>query len=144
MRRKIFAWEPWFFLAFGLFHLHRVWGLLDRASYAVFWTSVLENKGIIYFALMGILAVLCVVGMITFVKNRRNNGWWRWIYLFGGAYLLFDLFAIAVDLKFWHKLLLWMFDTTSVYWNVVWLFFVLLGAFSFVVGCKLLLERKGE
>ena len=61
--------------------------------------------------------------------------------MFGGAYLLFDLFAIAVDLKFWHKLLLWMFDITSVYWNVVWLFFVLLGAFSFVVGCKLLLER---
>ena len=140
--KKILVWEPWFFMAFGLFHLHRIWGLIDRNSYAGFWMSVLENKGLFYFVLMGILAMLCILGVVTFVQNRHNNYWWRWIYLFGGSYVLFDLFAIAVGLEFWNRLLLWMFDVNSIYWNAVWLFFVLLGGFVFVLGIKLLIQRN--
>ena len=142
MEKKILIWEPWFFIAFGLFHLHRIWGLIDRNSYAGFWIGVLEDKGLFYFVLMGILAILCVLGIITFVRNRHNNYWWRWIYLFGGVYVLFDLFAIAVGLKFWNKLLLWMFDVNSKYWTVIWLFFILLGGFVFVLGIKLLTQRN--
>ncbi|MBD5093175.1 MAG: hypothetical protein HDT26_02585 [Subdoligranulum sp.] len=142
MEKKVFVWEPWFFIAFGLFHLHRIWGLVDRRSYAGFWIGVLENKGPFYFACMGILAVLCILGIATFIKNYNRNYWWRWIYLFGGAYLLFDLFAIATGLAFWNKLLLWMFDETSVYWNAIWSFFILLGAFVFGLGVKLLIQRK--
>ena len=56
----------------------------------------------------------------------------------GGIYVLFDLFAIAVGLEFWNRLLLWMFDANSTYWNVVWLFFILLGGFVFLLGIKLL------
>ena len=142
MEKKISAWEPWFFIVFGLFHLHRIWGLIDRNSYAEFWMKLLENKGLLYFILMGILAALCVIGVITFFQNRNNNYWWRWIYLFGGFYVLFDLFAIAVGLEFWNKLLLWMFDVNSIYWNVIWSFFVLLGGFVFVLGFKLWIQRK--
>lgn len=47
---------------------------------------------------------------------RGNNYWWRWIYLF---------------------------DVDSIYWNAVWSFFVLLGGFSFLLGMKLLEQRKG-
>ncbi len=32
-KKKILAFEPWFFIFFGLFHLHRIWGLIDRNSY---------------------------------------------------------------------------------------------------------------
>lgn len=142
--KKILAYEPWFFMFFGLFHLHRIWGLIDRISYAEFWMGLLEQKGIIYFGLMGILAVLCVLGIITFFKNRRSNYWWRWIYLFGGAYVLFDLFAIAVGLEIWHKLLLLMFDVNSPYWNAIWSMFILLGGFVFVLGIKLLAQRKRQ
>ena len=142
MEKKVFAWEPWFFIVFGLFHLHRIWGLIDRNSYAQFWITVLENKGIFYFASMGILTALCIVGISTFIKNKHSNYWWRWIYLFGGVYLLFDLFAIAIGLEFWNKLLLWMFDVTSIYWNAVWSFFILLGTFVFVLGIKLLSQRR--
>ena len=63
--------------------------------------------------------------------------------MFGGAYLLLDLFAIAIGLEFWNRLLLWMFDTTSIYWNFVWSFFIVLGGFVFLLGIKLLLKRKG-
>lgn len=93
---------------------------------------------------MGILALLCILGVATFVKNKKNNYWWRWIYLFGGAYLLFDLLAIAIGLEFWKHLLLWMFDTASIYWNFVWSFFILLGGFVFLLGIKLLPKRKDK
>lgn len=142
MKKKILIWEPWFFIAFGLFHLHRIWALIDRNSYAGFWMGILENKGLFYFALMGALTILCILGVITFAQNWNNNYWWRWIYLFGGSYVLFDLFAIAVGLEFWNKLLLLMFDVNSTYWNFVWLFFILLGGFVFLLGIKLLMQRK--
>lgn len=142
VKKTILVWEPYFFMAFGLFHLHRVWGLIDRSSYAEFWIGVLENKGLFYFGLMGLLAAFCILGMITFVRNLHNNYWWRWIYLLGGVYVLFDLFAIAAGLEFWNRLLRWMFDVKSSYWNIVWMFFVLLGGFSFVWGVKLLIQRN--
>lgn len=142
MKKQIFVWEPVFFMAFGLFHLHRIWGLIDRNSYAGFWIHVLNHKGPFYFALMGTLAVLCILGIVTFARNRHNNYWWRWVYLFGGVYVLFDLFAIASGLKFWNRLLLWMFDVKSVYWNWVWLFFVALGGFAFCLGVILLVQRS--
>ena len=140
--KRILAYEPWFFIFFGLFHLHRIWGLIDRNSYAKFWIGVLEEKGLFYYGLMGILAVLCILGIITFFKNRNNNYPWRWIYLFGGAYVLFDLFAIAVGLEFWLKLLLWMFDVNAPNWNLLWSFFILLGGFVFALGIKIAVQRK--
>lgn len=140
--KKIYSFEPCFFLFFGLFHLHRIWGLIDRQAYAAFWIGVMEKRGIFYFLLMGILAVLCVLGMVTFFANLRRNYWWRWIYIFGGGYLLFDLFAITTGLRFWHELILAMFDVTASYWNLLWGGFVVLGGGVFVLGC-LLLKRVG-
>lgn len=73
MEKKVFAWEPWFFMAFGLFHLHRIWGLIDRNSYAEFWIGVLEEKGAFYFVSMGILAALCILGITAFVKKQAQQ-----------------------------------------------------------------------
>ncbi len=58
--------------------------------------------------------------------------------MLGGVYVLFDLFAIATGLKFWHELLLKMFDISSPYWNVIWSMFVLLGGAAFILGFILL------
>ena len=142
--KKIYAWEPWFFLVFGVFHMHRIWALVARESYASFWMGIMEEKGAFYFILMGILAILCLLGIITFVRERKNNYWWRWIYLCGGAYLLFDLFAIATGMEFWKKLLDVMFDTNSPYWNLIWGFFILLGTAVFVLGIKLLRKSRSD
>ena len=141
-KSKIEIYEPWFFIFFGLFHLHRLWGLFDRAAYANFWLGIMYKKGVLYYSLMGVLAALCILGIITFIKNLRNNYWWRWIYLFCGSYLLFDLFAIATGLPFWRKLLTMMFDTSSRYWNVLWSFFILLGFAVTSLGIILLKRRK--
>jgi len=59
-------------------------------------------------------------------------------------YLLFDLFVICAKLKFLNELLLWMFDTTSPYWNTIWLIFILLGGFVFFLGIKLFFDYQSE
>lgn len=142
--KHVKAFEPWFFLFFGLFHLHRVWALFDRAGYAAFWMDLMERRGPVYFGLMGLLICLCLLGIVTFFQNRRHNFWWRWIYLLGGGYLLFDLAAIAMDWKLWNRLLHWMFDITMPYWNVLWMGFILLGAGAFALGVGLLKSRSGR
>ena len=142
MKKKIYAWEPYFFMFFELFHLHRIWGLIDRKSYADFWVGLMESKGIMCFVVMILLASLCVLGIITFGKNKGKNYWWRWIYIFGGSYVLFDLFAIAIGLEVWNSLILMMYDINAPYWNVLWLAFILLGGFVFTLGVRLLVQRK--
>ena len=141
---SIHWFEPWFFLLFGLFHLHRVWALADRQGYAAFWLGVLENRGWFYFALMGLLAGLCLAGLWAFVRRRRENVWWRWSYVLGGGYVLWDLFAIAAGLDFWEKLLYSMFDTALPCWDLLWGGFVLLGAGAFVLGLILLARRRRD
>ena len=142
--RKIYWFEPYFFLFFGLFHLHRIWGLIDRSSYAGFWIDTMENRGITYFVLMGILSSLCILGIIIFFKKMRHNYWWRWIYLCGGSYLLFDLFAIATGLEFWHDLIIAMFDINAWYWNILWGGFIILGAAVFVLGVSLMCKTNNN
>ena len=142
--KKIYFFEPWFFLFFGVFHLHRIWGLIDRKSYAEFWLNVMESRGALYFGLMIILSVLSILGIIVFFKELHSNYTWRWIYLCGGAYLLFDLFAIAVGLEFWHDLILMMFDTSAWYWNLLWGGFIILGGLVFVLGISLLVKRNAR
>lgn len=144
-KEKIYCYEPWFFILFGIFHLHRIWGLVDRQAYASFWLNVMSERGSFYYSLMGVLAALCVLGIITFARNLHRNDWWRWIYIFGGGYVLFDLFAIATGLEFWQDLLMWMFDVNAGYWNVLWSGFIVMGAAVFVLGCVLLCKmRRGE
>ena len=139
--KRIYSWEPWFFIFFGLFHLHRIWALIERKTYAAFWTEIMKNKGAPYFIIMGILAVLCILGIVTFIHERKANFMWRWIYILGGAYVLFDLFAIASGLELWQKLLAVLFDTASPYWNCIYCFFILLGAIVFILGICLMRKR---
>ena len=134
---KIIWIEPVFFILFGVFHLHRIWAFLDRNSYSNFWLNVMDNRGWFYFSLMGILSVLCISGIALFVKNIGNNKWWRLVYIFGGGYVLFDLFAIFVGFSFWISLLYWMFDVTNHYWYAVWGFFTVIGLSSFIIGLSL-------
>ena len=122
--------------------MHRIWALVDSQSYADFWMGIYEEKGVTYFVLMGLLAGLCILGIVTFIRERKANYLWRWIYIFGGIYVLFDLFAIAIGLEVWQKLLEVMFDITSPYWNIIWGFFILLGTAVFILGIKLMFKRK--
>lgn len=60
--------------------------------------------------------------------------WW-WI---------FDLFAIATGLDFWHDLILAMFDVTVWYWNLLWGGVIAMGGVDFVLKIKLLKIEKNR
>ena len=142
MNSAIKIYEPWFFVFFGIFHLHRIWGLIDRAAYSKFWLTILEQKGIFYYSIMGVLVLLCLMGIFTFFRNIHHNPWWRWIYLLGGGYVPFDLFCIALELEFWRRLLLAMFNTSAPYWNLLWSTFIIMGAACLIWGIVLFSKRK--
>ena len=91
-----------------------------------------------------ILQKWCIVQrIVVFIRERKHSFWWRWIYVGGGGYLLFDLFTIATGLKFWQELLNKMFDVTSPYWNMIWGGFILLGVLVFILGISLLRRANG-
>lgn len=70
MKESIYM-EVLVFIAFSLFYLHRIWGLIARNSYTGFWMDVLD-KGIFYFALTKMLAVLYILG-IALIKNMHRD-----------------------------------------------------------------------
>ena len=137
---KIFWFEPIIFFFFGVFHLHRIWALADRVGYSEYWLSVLENRDLLYFLLVGVLGMLCVAGFVVFIRNTGSNYWWRWFYVLGGGYVLFDLFAILVGLQIWMRLVYAMFDCANPYWNIIWGAFIGLGLVSFILG--ILITKK--
>lgn len=143
--KKIYAFEPLIFIFFGLFHIHRIWGLIDRVSYADFWLDVMYKRGAVYYILMAVLAVSCVAGIAVFIKNRCNNYWWRWVYVFCGGYVLCDLFFISISFGPWLELIKAMFDIGAPYWNILWGGFVALGVLSLALGAYIYyLYRSGK
>jgi len=134
IKSRVYWYEAIFFLFFGVFHLHRIWGLFDKNGYATYWLFVMKDKDIIYYLLMIILITLCIVGIIVFIKSKSNNYWWRWIYIFGAGYVLFDISAITLEISWWNSLLQFMFDVNNPYWNIIWGLFILMGLLSFVLG----------
>lgn len=140
--KDIRGFEPWFFILFGLFHLHRIWGLLDRSGYAGFWMGLLTERGPLYWGLMAAPGGLCLAGLALFFRCFRQRRWWRWAYLLGGGYVLFDLFAIMAGLPAWRRLLGAMFDTGAWYWNGLWGGFSALGGVCLAFGLALLRERR--
>lgn len=133
------------YVFFGVFHLHRIWALVERSSYAKFWLSVLQSRGIIYFILLAIMMLLCLGGFIAFVRNRRYNFWWRYLYLLGGAYVVFDLFAIYFELPVWKEVIYTMFDTSNSNWTLIWGGgFIGMGALSLVLGIRLIMTYMGQ
>lgn len=137
-KAKIYWFEPIVFLFFGVFHLHRIWGLVNRSTYSEYWICVMNDRGFVYLILMIVLSLLCLMGILIFCKNIGKNYWWRWVYLFGGGYVLFDLFAIITKIEIWNKLLLFIFDIKNPYWNVIWGSFIVIGLLSFLLGISII------
>nr|WP_296441763.1 hypothetical protein [uncultured Acetatifactor sp.] len=63
MEQKILGWEL-YFLVFGLFHLHRIWGLIDRNLYADFWIGVMVWCE--FYALESCMVVFILLGSFAF------------------------------------------------------------------------------
>jgi hypothetical protein len=141
-KSRILWFESWVMILFGLFHLHRVWGLINRSDYARFWMGLMNSRGAVYYLITATLFIPCLAGIIVFFSSIKQNYWWRWIYIFGGGYVILDLLSQLFKVEFVIAMLKSMFDTENPYWNVLWGFFVILGGFVFTLGIILECSRR--
>ena len=138
--KKIQLFEPWFFIAFGVFQLHRIWGLIDEKAYIDFWMNTAGQNSIVYYFIIGVLEILCIMGIITFFKNIHSNYRWRWLYFAGAALILFDLSAISAGSVIGRVLLSAMFGINYLCRRSLLMLLLAAGTFSFILGIDLLVR----
>ena len=95
MTGKIFWIEPLFFLLFGVFHLHRLWALIDRVTYADFWLSILDEKNVL-FDLAAIAAGWDVWDSLLRWMFDVGNPTWNWLW---GGFSLLGLLSLLFGVK---------------------------------------------
>jgi len=84
-----------------------------------------------------IILLLSIFAILTFIINFKNNKWWRWIYLFGGIYLLFDSILNLLNVKFMMNIVNYMFTAPNPQFNIIWGFFIILGLFCIILSIYL-------
>jgi hypothetical protein len=134
---NIYKFESIFFLFFGIFHLHRIWAFISPNTYSTFWLSLSNNKNAFAYLLGIIILLLSIFAILTFIINFKNNKWWRWIYLFGGIYLLFDSILNLLNVKFMMNIVNYMFTAPNPQFNIIWGFFIILGLFCIILSIYL-------
>jgi hypothetical protein len=125
--------ESLVFLFFGLFHIHRIWAFIDSKAYNNFWLGVLDNRGPSFFFLGVLLMILSIVVILYFLKNYKDKKWWRWIYLFGGIYVLFDSILNLLNNNFMINVVIKMYTIAQPYYYILWGLFILLGLVCIII-----------
>ncbi|MDD6268663.1 MAG: hypothetical protein PUA84_01210 [Oscillospiraceae bacterium] len=138
--KSIQLFEPWFFIAFGVFQLHRIWGLIDEQAYIDFWLNTVGQNSMVYYFIIGILEILCIMGIITFFRNIRRNYRWRMLYFAGAALILADLSAISAGSVMGRFLLSAMFGVNYICRRSLLMLLLAAGTFSFILGTDLLVR----
>jgi hypothetical protein len=126
--------ESLFFLFFGLFHIHRIWAFIDAKAYNDFWLNMLNNRNIFFYIFGVILIILTLAVIIYFLKHYKEKKWWRWIYLFGGGYVLIDCILNLFKNNFIINIVIKMYTLGQPYYNIVWGFFILLGIICIIIS----------
>jgi hypothetical protein len=126
--------ESLFFLFFGLFHIHRIWAFIDSNSYNKFWLELLANRGTSFFILGLLLFILTITVIIYFIKNFKNRKWWRWIYLFGGIYVIIDIILNLFNNNFIKNIVIKMYTLEQPYYSILWGLFITLGIVCIIIS----------
>jgi uncharacterized membrane protein len=126
--------ESLIFLFFGLFHIHRIWTFVDSKSYNKFWLNILESRGLFLFILGILLFVISIIVILYFIKNYRSKKWWRWIYLFGGIYLIMDTVLNLFNNHFIKNVVIKMYTLKQPYYSVLWGLFIILGIICIIIS----------
>ena len=119
--------ESLFFLLFGLFHIHRIWAFIDAQSYNNFWLNILDNRNAFFYILGILLIIILLTVIIFFVKEYKNKKWWRWIYLFGGTYLLIDITLNLLNINMMKNIIIKMYTLKQPFYSILWITFILIG-----------------
>ena len=126
--------ESLFFLFFGLFHIHRIWAFINAKAYNNFWLNISRNRNTFFYLLGIILIILTFVVIIYFIKYFKERKWWRWIYLFGGTYLLIDSILNLLNNNFMNNIVIKMYTLRQPYYKILWGSFIILGIISIIIS----------
>jgi len=126
--------ESLVFLFFGLFHIHRIWAFIDSKSYNEFWLNILESRGPFLFVLGFLLLIISIIVILYFIKNIKDIKWWRWIYLFGGIYLIIDNILNLLNNDFIKNVIIKMYTIKQPYYSILWGLFLVLGIFCIIIS----------
>jgi hypothetical protein len=126
--------ESIFFLFFGLFHTHRILAFIDAKAYNNFWLKILQNRNVPFYILGIILIILAIIVIIYFIKYFKEKKWWRWIYLFGGIYILIDCILNLLNNDYINCIVIKMYTLKQPYHNILWGFFIILGIICIVIS----------
>ena len=135
--------EALFFLFSGLFHIHRIWAFIDAKAYNNFWLKIVQNRNVYFYILGIILIIIAIIVIIYFIKYYKEKKWWRWIYLFGGVYVLIDCILNLSNNDFMKYIVLKMYTLKQPYYNILWGFFIMLGIIC-IIGSKYLWNYSEE
>jgi uncharacterized membrane protein len=126
--------ESLFFLFFGLFHIHRIWAFIDSKTYNTFWLNILDSRGAFLFILGSLLLIMSIIVILYFIKNFKDKKWWRWIYLFGGIYLVMDTVLNLLNNNFIKNVVIKMYTVEQPYYSILWGLFIVLGIICIIIS----------
>jgi len=126
--------ESLVFLFFGLFHIHRIWAFIDSKSYNKFWLNILENRGPFFLILGFSLLIMSIIVILYFIVNFKDKKWWRWIYLFGGIYLVIDNVLNLFNNNFINNIVIKMYTMKQPYYSILWGLFIILGITCLIIS----------
>ena len=134
--------ESLVFLFFGLFHIHRIWAFIDFKSYNKFWLNILENRGSFFIILGFSLLIMSIIVILYFIVNFKNKKWWRWIYLFGGIYLVIDNVLNLFNNNLINNVVIKMYTMKQPYYSILWALFIILGIICIIISKYLWSYRR--
>jgi hypothetical protein len=126
--------ESLFFLFFGLFHIHRIWAFIDSKSYNKFWLNILVSRGAFLYIFGSLLLIISIIVILYFIKNFTDKKCWRWIYLFGGLYLIWDTVLNLLNNDFIKNIVIKMYTIKQPYYSILWVLFIILGIICLIVS----------
>ena len=132
-----YKWESLFFLFFGLFHIHRIWAFIDAQSYNSLWLNILENRNTFFYILGILLIIITVIAILFFIKEYKSKKWWRWIYLFGGTYVLIDSILNLLNINIMKNIIMKMYTLKQPYYNILWIIFIIIGVLCIFISIYL-------
>jgi hypothetical protein len=129
-----YRFESLIFFFFGLFHTHRIWAFVNSTSYNKFWLNILESRGTFFIILGLFLLIISILAIVYFIRNFKYKKWWRWIYLFGGIYLVIDTILNLFNNNLIKNIVIKMYTIKQPYYSILWGFFIALGLVCIIIS----------
>ena len=77
---------------------------------------------------------MSIIVILYFIINFKDKKWWRWIYLFGGIYLIIDNVLNLFNNNFINNVVIKMYTMKQPYYSILWGLFIILGIICLIIS----------